>query len=92
MCRKVCPCNNITVEEKRPVWNHSCCGCNACVVYCPTKAVQFKIPEVYVKLDNVVSRRLSLPDKRTRYHNPYITAKDLMRGGEIVAPKPYKEK
>lgn len=87
ICRKVCPCNNITFNEKRPVWNHSCLGCNACVVYCPTKAIQFKTPEAYVKLDNIISRKLGLSEKRTRYHNPHITAADLMKYEEIISPK-----
>lgn len=84
VCRKVCPCKNITFLDKRPVWNHGCEGCNACVVYCPVKAVQFKTPEAYIKLNNVISRRLGLPEKRTRYHNPYIKVVDLMKDSEDV--------
>lgn len=83
-CRKVCPCNNITFLGKRPVWNHNCEGCNACVAYCPTKAIQFETPEAYVKLDNIITRRLGLPEKRTRYHNPYVTAADLAKDRESV--------
>lgn len=86
VCRKVCPCHNITFSGKRPVWNHMCEGCNACVVYCPTKAIQFKTPDAYVKLDNLITRKLGLPDSRTRYHNPYVTAKDLMKDGEEILP------
>lgn len=86
VCRKVCPCNNITFEEGHPVWNHSCLGCNACVVYCPTKAIQFKTPDAYVKLDNIISRRLGLPDNRTRYHNPHIAAVDMMKNEETISP------
>lgn len=85
VCRKVCPCNNITFEEKRPVWNHSCLGCNACVVYCPTKSIQFQTPEAYAQLNNIISRRLGLPDSRTRYHNPYISAVDLMKNAEYIS-------
>lgn len=86
VCRRVCPCNNITFSESRPVWNHACVGCNACVVYCPTKAIQFKTPEAYMKLDNIITRKLGLPEKRTRYHNPYIVATDLMKDGENIGP------
>lgn len=82
LCRKVCPCDNISFSGKRPVWNHACEGCNACVVYCPTKAIQFKTPDAYVKLNNVITRRLGLPEKRKRYHNPYITAADLVKNAE----------
>lgn len=87
VCRRVCPCGNITLSGERPVWNHACEGCNACVVYCPAKAVQFKTPEAYAALDNVITRKLGLPETRTRYHNPYVKAADLMKDGEdIPAP------
>lgn len=84
LCEKVCPCKNITITDKHPVWNHSCLGCNACVVYCPKKAIMFKTPEAYEKLDNVITHRLGLPEKRTRYHNPFITAKDIISDGEEI--------
>lgn len=84
VCRNVCPCRNITIENKRPVYHHRCIGCNACVVYCPRKAIQFSTPEAYQKLDNVISNRLKLPEKRKRYHHPNVSAKDLMRNQEKV--------
>lgn len=84
ICRRVCPCGNITFSDHHPVWNHACEGCNACVAYCPAKAVQFKTPEAYAMLNNIITRRLGLPEKRTRYHNPFITAADLMRNSEIL--------
>lgn len=84
VCRKVCPCKNITFIDKHPVWNHACEGCNACVVYCPTKAIQFQTPEAYVKLNNIITRKLGLPEKRTRYHNPYVTAADLIKNSESI--------
>lgn len=84
ICRKVCPCSNITFSDGRPVWNHACEGCNACVVYCPTKAIQFKTPDAYVRLNNVITQKLGLPEKRTRHHNPYITASDLIKTEEEI--------
>lgn len=84
VCAKVCPCQNITFAEGHPVWNHGCEGCNACVAYCPTRAIQFRTPEAYVRLDTFITRRLGLPEKRTRYHDPYITASDLMGGSENI--------
>lgn len=82
LCEKLCPCKNITMQGKQPQWNHSCIGCNACVVYCPKKAVQYTTPEAYAKLDNIITRRMGLPEKRTRYHNPHVTAKDLISDAE----------
>lgn len=88
VCRKVCPCKNITFRDKRPVWNHACEGCNACVVYCPAKAIQFKTPDAYIKMNNIISRRLGLPEKRTRYHNPHIMAADLMNDSkDVLTPR-----
>lgn len=84
VCRRVCPCGNITFRDRRPVWNHACEGCNACVAYCPTKAIQFRTPEAYVRLNNGITRRLGLPENRTRYHNPHILAADLMRDSEEI--------
>lgn len=84
ICRKICPCKNITFLDKRPVWNHACEGCNACVAYCPTKAIQFQTPDAYIRLNNMITRRLGLPEKRTRYHNPYITAADLIKNSENI--------
>lgn len=84
ICRKVCPCNNITFTQNRPVWNHACIGCNACVAYCPTKAIQFKTPDAYARLDNIITRRLGLPEKRTRYHHPNITAADMMKDTDTI--------
>ena len=84
VCRRVCPCENITFLNGHPVWNHKCEGCNACVAYCPTKAIQFWTPEAHKKLNNMITRRLGLPEKRTRYHNPHITATDIMKAGEDI--------
>lgn len=78
ICARVCPTRNITFQEKHPVWNHHCHGCMACVAYCPAKAIQFKTPEAYEQLNTVISKRLCLPEKRKRYHNPFIKAADLM--------------
>ena len=61
-----------------------CLGCNACVVYCPKKAVQYKTPEAYAKLDNIITRRMGLPEKRTRYHNPHVTARDIISDAEQI--------
>ncbi len=84
LCQRICPLNNITFENSRPVWNNKCIGCNACVVYCPTKAIRYEAPQAYKELDNIITRRLGLPDSRTRYHNPYITANDLINMQEYI--------
>lgn len=87
ICVKICPTQNIAIQKGRPVWKHHCHGCMACVAYCPTKAIQFKTPKAYEQLNTVISKRLCLPEKRKRYHNPFIMAKDLMVDKRYVEPK-----
>jgi ferredoxin len=41
ICREVCPCGNIALEEGRPVWNHHCEQCLACIQWCPQEAIQY---------------------------------------------------
>ena len=38
-CAIVCPVNNIIIEKGRPVWQHRCELCCACLNFCPTKAI-----------------------------------------------------
>ena len=87
ICSRICPTQNITIQKKQPVWNHHCHGCMACVAYCPAKAIQFKTPEAYEKLNTAISKRLCLPEKRKRYHNPFITATDLMVDKQYIESK-----
>lgn len=39
-CAKVCPVGNITMENERPVWQHRCELCCACLHFCPVEAIQ----------------------------------------------------
>ncbi len=40
-CEKLCPMNNIKIEDGKPVWGKACTHCMACICYCPTKAVEY---------------------------------------------------
>ena len=84
ICGKVCPNSNISYENERPLWNHSCHGCMACVAYCPKKAIMFSPPPAYLALDNPLAKKLGLPEGRTRYHNPYISHLDLAKNSQII--------
>lgn len=42
-CAKVCPVGNITIQDGKPVWNHQCEMCLACLHWCPTEAIQLNI-------------------------------------------------
>lgn len=38
-CAAVCPVKNIKMEQGRPVWQHRCECCCACLHFCPTRAI-----------------------------------------------------
>lgn len=40
-CAKVCPMNNIRMEQGRPRWDNRCIHCMACVSACPKEAVEY---------------------------------------------------
>ena len=40
-CVQVCPLNNVTLVEERPVWGETCTHCMACIAYCPTGAIEY---------------------------------------------------
>ena len=40
-CSRICPVHNITLVEERPVWQHNCELCMACLNLCPAKAIQW---------------------------------------------------
>lgn len=62
ICCKVCPAGNITMNEGKPIWNHRCEQCFACLQWCPKEAIQYgkKTP------------------KYERYHHPEVTLKDVL--------------
>lgn len=39
-CVRVCPVNNIKLENKKPKWLNKCEGCLACYSFCPVKAIE----------------------------------------------------
>lgn len=41
LCEKVCPADNIRLLEGRPVWQHHCEHCVACVQWCPVEAIEY---------------------------------------------------
>jgi Fe-S-cluster-containing hydrogenase component 2/flavodoxin len=42
ICEKVCPVNNIKIENGRPVWLHNCQECLSCLHFCPQVAIESK--------------------------------------------------
>lgn len=40
-CAKVCPLNNIRLENGKPVWGAHCTHCMACICRCPREAIEY---------------------------------------------------
>ena len=40
-CAALCPTNNITIQNGKPVWASDCTHCMACICYCPVEAVEY---------------------------------------------------
>ena len=40
-CEKLCPLNNISLKDKKPVWGNSCTHCMACIGNCPVEAIEY---------------------------------------------------
>ena len=40
-CVKLCPLNNIRLQDGKPVWSNSCTHCMACIGNCPTDAIEY---------------------------------------------------
>ncbi len=61
-CVRVCPVDNSTLEENRPVWHHHCETCFACINLCPVHAIQY----------GRKSRRFG------RYRHPAVSTGDII--------------
>jgi len=86
LCSKLCPCRNIVISDGKVSFNHQCTHCMACVVFCPKRAIGYQLPESMMEqldgnlLDLTLIKNMGLPQKRKTYHNPYITAADIILG------------
>ena len=63
ICQKVCPVQNIVLNEGKPQWQHQCQQCMACIQFCPKEAIQYG----------------TQTSRKPRYHNPNITVNDLIK-------------
>ena len=61
ICAKVCPANNIKMNNGKPQWEHKCEQCVACLQWCPQRSIQYK--------------KVTL--ERGRYNHPDVLAKEL---------------
>ncbi len=61
VCIRVCPVQNIRMNESRPEWLHQCEQCLACINWCPERAIQFGTGT----------------ESRGRYTNPRVTVEEM---------------
>jgi len=66
-CAAICPSGNIKIENCRPVWQHHCEHCVACISWCPAQAIQYG----------------GKTKARRRYQHPKIAVSELMRNQEL---------
>lgn len=62
ICQKVCPVDNIKIEDGRPKWLGKCEQCLACLQWCPQEAIQYG----------------KSTSGRKRYHHPEVNIKDII--------------
>lgn len=62
-CARVCPVQNIVMENEKPSWKHHCELCLACLHFCPVAAIQMG-PKT---------------STRERYKNPSVTIADMKK-------------
>ena len=41
LCSEICPVGNIRIVKERPVWQHHCEHCVACIQWCPVEAIEY---------------------------------------------------
>ena len=41
ICEKLCPLNNISLKDGRPIWQDNCTHCMACICHCPVSAIEY---------------------------------------------------
>lgn len=61
-CAAICPTSNIRMVNDRPQFGKNCIGCLSCIQMCPNAAIDVG----------------KITAKRERFHNPNISAADLM--------------
>ena len=70
-CALICPVDNIIMVAGKPVWQHHCQSCFACLHFCPKEAIQYRKKTI----------------GRKRYHHPDITFKDIESQKQKVIAK-----
>jgi MinD superfamily P-loop ATPase len=68
ICGKVCPAQNISLQEGKPAWSQRCEQCFACLQGCPQESIQYGKKTV----------------RYARYHHPDIQLKDVLENHDTT--------
>jgi ferredoxin len=63
ICASICPADNISLADKKPIWGDNCVHCCACLNWCPQHAVQSG----------------TYTTNKSRYHHPDIQISDMVK-------------
>lgn len=63
ICSRICPANNIKIIDKKPVWQHQCEECLACIHWCPKQSIEYKNDSL----------------NKERYNHPDIKVQELFQ-------------
>ena len=61
-CERVCPRENIKIENDKHIWSHNCELCFACLQWCPQEAIQYQQETIM----------------KERSHHPEVKIKDML--------------
>ena len=61
-CQKICPVGNIVMSDGKPVFQHKCEHCLACLHNCPASAIEWK----------------NKTQGKARYRNTHVSLEDLI--------------
>ena len=56
-CERICPRNNILLENGKPRFGTNCIGCLSCVQYCPKEAIN---------IGKITEKRERFPEKSVK--------------------------
>ena len=62
ICKNICPVNNISIENEKPAFKHTCEHCMACIHACPKTAIEWK----------------NKTSNKKRYINPHVSLNEII--------------
>jgi ferredoxin len=67
ICARICPAANITMNEHKPVFAPLCEHCQACLNWCPRRAIRY----------------MRMKPDTPRYHHPEVTLPEMFSGSDV---------